>query len=160
MISALHRDMTEAATKSLDAVLEIARHVGGSVELHDAFDSDLETARAVRSLFNHLAWSDGVLDGFECALLDHLRRSDVGFAHRLAKVIADEPASDPTAIPGLVQRVKRFDRNNHSHLTYTLVGHLEALGAAIISGNSVVLPQEFAALNAYMMPIREYASES
>ncbi len=125
----IHLDLLPTAARSLRTLLEIADHVS---------DGRLrgEVALTVKGLFDLLAWSDGLLDNQEIALLDRLCAEVPDFKELCDAHDIYEP-TDPTfgEIPRLLTAVVDHDRHTGERLAPVLVASLETMGYAIIGAS-------------------------
>lgn len=159
MVTSLNREMLDVARRSLDSLRDIGRFLQNQTQFWECADLDREVARAVRQVFDRLAWSDGVLDRYECHIFDSLRMTDTEFARKLADVLEKEVAPADDVIPSLLVAAYAYDRENHSHLAPMVIDNLETLGYAIVAGNGVVLATESDTLKAFVAELRAYAQE-
>lgn len=145
----IYLDLVPTAARSLHTILEIADHVSDGRLRH-------EVALTVKGLFDLLAWSDGLLDSQEIALLDRLCEAVPDFGELCDAHEIYEP-TDPTfgEIPTLLTAVVEHDRHTGERLAPILVSALETMGYAIIGANGAPLAVQKQELRTYVESLRE-----
>ncbi len=142
-----HLDLIPSAARSLRTILEISDHVSPRLRS--------DAAHMVKGLFDLLAWSDGMLDGAEVALLDRLCHEVPDFRELCDAHDTYEP-SDPTfgETPRLLVAVLAHDRHTGERLAPMLVAELEAIGYAIIGVSGSPIDIAKAELRTYVNELR------
>lgn len=146
-------DLVPTAARSLHTLLEISDHIS-------AGHLRQEVAHTVKGLFDLLAWSDGILDSREVALLDQLCLEVPDFKELCDAHDIYEP-TDPTfgEIPKLLTAVVAHDRHTGERLTPVLVAALESMGYAIIGASGVPLDIAKSELHTYINSLRQLSRD-
>lgn len=146
-------DLVPTAARSLHTLLEIADHVS-------AGHLRLEVAQMVKGLFDLLAWSDGILDQREVALLDQLCLEVPDFKE-LCDAHDIYAPTDPTfgEIPKLLTAVVAHDRHTGERLTPVMVASLESIGYAIIGVDGAPVDIAKSELHIYMNSLRQLSRD-
>jgi len=150
-------DNNHFASRSVTSLLEIVELLDNDTDKRRGVDPYFEAARAIKSIFDHLAWVDGALDNTECAMLDTLLSANARLSDGYDRAVSSDPVLDGVVkIPFLLDLAHDYDERNHTFLGHMAINSLEMIGYGIIGADGTVSLDEIVAFQRHLSSLREY----
>ncbi|MEY4880647.1 MAG: hypothetical protein RLZ87_74 [Armatimonadota bacterium] len=151
------KDSMGFAVRSVEALVEIVSLLRKDDFSNEFNDLSLETARAIKCVFDRLAWSDGTLSQLEVAQLHKMLQTNEWLWNAYLQVEKSEPRmNEMNHIPKLVFIARDYDERNQSQLAHRLVVSLEMIGYGIIAADGSTDSEELIAFREYISRVRAF----
>lgn len=151
------KDSTTFASRSVTSLLEIVDLLDKDTDKRRGVDPYFEAARAIKSVFDHLAWVDGELDRSECEMLDNLLSASPRLNECYERAVSSEPVLEGVVkIPFLLDLAHDYDERNGTFLGHMAINSLEMIGCGIIGADGTVSLDEIVAFQRHLSSLREY----
>jgi hypothetical protein len=150
-------DQVGFSKRSVDSLVEIVNILRSDDDLPVGTDMSLETARAIKSVFDSLAWSDGSLGKEEIRLLHYLLNDYGWLRNAYIQVEANEPnARGLFKIPRLLDLAMDHDERRSTHYAQMLVNALEMIAYGVIASDGHATDDELTHFRKHMASLRGY----
>jgi hypothetical protein len=147
-----HLEFAQRSVNSLVEIVDVLRKDDYSSNFHDL---SLEAARAVKCVFDRLAWSDGSVSAIEMQQLQNMLDVHSWLWNAYLQVEEAEPSSvGINTIPNLIFIAKDYDERHKSHHAHRLVNALEMIGFGVISADGDASQEEKDAFRNYISTFR------
>lgn len=151
----LVKDHLEFAQRSVNSLVEIVDDLRKDDYSEKFNDLSLEAARAIKCVFDRLAWSDGSVSPVEMQQLQNMLDVHGWLWNAYLQVEeADPSGAGINTIPALIFIAKDYDERHRTHHAHRLVNALEMIGFGVISADGDASKEETEAFRNYISTFR------
>lgn len=161
----VERDMTALAIKdhvgfsirSIDSLVDLVAVLREDTDLPPGTDLSLETARAIKCIFDNLAWSDGEVSRAETQHLLNMIGQHEWLRNAYLQIDSSEPcAKGINKIPNLVFLALDHDERNETHYAPMIVNSLEMIAYGVITADGVASMDELDRFREHLAAMRQF----
>jgi hypothetical protein len=157
MTSLILADQVGFSKRSVDSLVDVVKVLRKDDDLPLDTDLSLETARAIKYIFDSAAWSDGQLNQEEIKLLHDLLSGHEWLRNAYFQVEASEPrASGLYKIPNLLFLAMDHDERMKTHYAQMLVNALEMIAYGVVAADGNATPDELSHFRHHISTLREF----
>ncbi len=157
MTALVMKDQVGFSIRSVDSLVEIVNVLRQDDDLPLNTDLSLETARAIKIVFDNLAWSDGELSRAESQHLLNMIGRYEWLRNAYLQVDEKEPSSRGiNKIPNLIQLALDHDERMGTHYGPMLVNALEMIAYGVITADGAATPSELETFREHLAAMREF----
>lgn len=157
MTNLILNDQVGFSRRSVDALVEVVKVLRKDDDLPAHADLSLETARAIKYIFDNLAWSDGHLSSEEVRHLHRLLEGHDWLRNSYIQVESSEPrTSGINKIPQLVFHAIDHDERNGTHYAPMLINSLEMIAYGVIAADGEATPEELHIFREHIAAMRSF----
>ncbi len=151
------KDHVGFSIRSVDSLVDVVSILREDSDLPAGTDLSLETARAIKCVFDNLAWSDGEVSRSE---VQHLL-SMIGQYEWLRNAYLQVDEVEPSArginkIPNLIFLALDHDERNGTHYAAMLVNSLEMIAYGVITADGVATLDELDRFREHLVAMRQF----
>lgn len=151
---AMH-DRLEFAQRSVNSLVDIVEILRKDDYSNDFHDLSLEAARAIKCVFDRLAWSDGSVSNVEMTQLQNMLDVFPWLWNAYIQVEEVDPMNiGINTIPQLIFIAQDYDERHQTHHAHRLVNALEMIGFGVISADGDASREEKEAFRNYISTFR------
>ena len=155
------KDHVGFSIRSVDSLIEVVRVLREDTDLPAGTELSLETARAIKCVFDNLAWSDGEMSKAEVQHLLNMICQYEWLRNAYLQVDEVEPcAKGINKIPNLVFLALDYDERNGTHYAAMLVNSLEMIGYGVITADGVATLPELERFREHLVAMRQFLPTS
>jgi hypothetical protein len=159
MTSLVMNDQIGFSRRSIDGLVEIVSTLRKDIDLPAGSNLRIETARAVKAIFDNLAWADGQLDSEEIQHLNLLLDTHQWLKNAYVQIErTDLRSTGVNNIPNLLCIAMDYDERNNSHLAQMLVNTLEMIAYGVIASDGGGTPEELQVFRSHVSAMRRFVS--
>jgi len=151
------KDHVGFSIRSVDSLVEIVSILREDSDLPVGTDLSLETARAIKCVFDNLAWSDGEMSKAEVQHLLNMIDQYEWLRNAYLQVDEVEPsARGINKIPNLIFLALDHDERKGTHYAAMLVNSLEMIAFGVITADGVASQDELAKFREHLVAMRQF----
>lgn len=155
------KDHVGFSIRSVDSLVEVVSVLREDDDLPAGTDLSLETARAIKCVFDNLAWSDGEMSKAEVTHLLNMIGQYEWLRNAYLQVDEVEPsARGINKIPNLIFLALDHDERCGTHYGSMLVNSLEMIAYGVITADGVASPDELDRFREHLVAMRQFLPNS
>lgn len=151
------KDHVGFSIRSVDSLVDVVSILREDTDLPIGTDLSLETARAIKCVFDNLAWSDGDMSRAEVQHLLNMIGQYEWLRNAYLQIDEVEPsARGINKIPNLVFLALDHDERNSTHYAPMLVNSLEMIAYGVITADGEANMQELERFREHLVAMRQF----
>lgn len=144
----------QLATRSLVSLCELTANLEGFQPQPARGDFVAEALREGHQLWERLAWSDGILNDHECAVLDAIMQLANERGHLALSPDSFEEKTEERRLPEFL-RVASLSQDHGPRLAGRMINQLETFGYGVLAADRQIHEAELANLKEYIAWLRK-----
>lgn len=151
------KDHVGFSIRSVESLVEVVNILRNDTDLPVGTDLSLETASAIKCVFDNLAWSDGEMSKAEIQHLLNMIGQFEWLRNAYLQVDEVEPsAKGINKIPNLIFLALDHDERNGTHYAAMLVNSLEMIAYGVITADGVATMPELERFREHLVAMRQF----